>query len=162
MQPVLLQTCQGSRNPTSTASTPTRKVCSLNTQRPRINRPHAVVFLERLQSYPALPTAHVETLGKLYHLSTTPNAEIRSRFYELALLDASSHAAKEFTPGALAWVVGEDGTGIIKGRMKFCRPIFRAANKVDKEMALSSYLRNKTAFHPIAQKLIEKVSAIAS
>ena len=113
--------------------------------------------MERLQSYPALPTSHVEHLGKLYHLSNTPNAEIRQRFYEVALLDASSETAKEFTPGALAWVTGEDGTGIIKGRMKFCRPIFRSASKVDKEAAVSAYLRNKTSFHPIAQKLIEKV-----
>ncbi len=41
--------------------------------------------------------------------------------------------------------------------MKFCRPVFRAASKVDKELAKKTFVKNKTSFHPIAQKLIEKV-----
>lgn len=53
------------------------------------------------------------------------NAEIRLRFYEVALLDPLTLAAKRFASEAAKWVVGDDGTGVVKGRMKFCRPVFR-------------------------------------
>lgn len=96
-------------------------------------------------------------MGKLYHLSDTTNAEIRLRFYELALLDPTTSTAKQYVSEAVKWAVGDDGTGIIKGRMKFCRPIFRAANKVDHTLCVEAFRKHKTSFHPIAQKLIEKV-----
>jgi leukotriene-A4 hydrolase len=95
----------------------------------------------------------------LYRLSTTSNAEIRFRFYEIALADPSSDAAKQFANEAAKWVVGGDGTGVVKGRMKFCRPTFRAIAKVDKSLAVETFTPNRSAFHPIAAKLIEKVSA---
>jgi hypothetical protein len=85
----------------------------------------AVVFLERLQSYAALPSSHILHLSSLYHFSKSSNAEIRLRFYEVALIDPLTPAAKLFASEAAKWVVGEDGTGVVKGRMKFCRPIFR-------------------------------------
>ena len=117
-----------------------------------------MVFLQHLQSYPALPKGHLAHLGKLYGLSETPNAEIRLRFYELALAEPQSEAARLYAPEALKWVVGDDGTGVIKGRMKFCRPIFRATNKVDHDLTVKTFLAHKTSFHPIAQKLSEKAS----
>jgi leukotriene-A4 hydrolase len=119
-----------------------------------------VVFLEHLQSYPALPSSHVSHLGKLYHLSTSPNAEIRLRFYGVALADPSSPAAKIFSLEAAKWVVGDDGTGVVKGRMKFCRPIFRAVHKVDQKLSIAVFSKSKEGFHPIARKLIEKVSLL--
>ncbi|KAI0685545.1 peptidase family M1-domain-containing protein [Cytidiella melzeri] len=120
------------------------------------NSNQKAVFLERLQSYPSLPATHVSHLGSLYGLSTTSNVEIRYRFYALALLDTTSDAARLFTPDAIKWVVGEDGTGIIKGRMKFCRPILRAVGGLDKEATVEAYRRNREAFHPIAVKAIDK------
>jgi leukotriene-A4 hydrolase len=78
-------------------------------------------------------------------------------FYELALRDHTSRIAKVFASEATNWVVGEDGTGVIKGRMKFCRPVFRAVYKVDGDLAVSAFRRKRDAFHPIARKLIEKV-----
>lgn len=116
------------------------------------------VFLERLQSYPALPPDHIAYLGDLYALSATSNAEIRFRFYELALLDPATPESKALASEASRWVVGEDGTGVIKGRMKFCRPVLRAANRADPETTKRLFIANKAAFHPIARKLIEKVS----
>jgi leukotriene-A4 hydrolase len=101
--------------------------------------------------------AHIIHLSKLYQFSTTPNAEIRLCFYELALRDHTSHTAKAFAGEAANWVVGDDGTGVIKGRMKFCRPVFRAVYKVDKNLAVSTFQSKRYAFHPIARKLIEKV-----
>lgn len=120
------------------------------------NSNQKVVFLERLESYEALPPDHILHMGKLYQISDTPNAEIRLRYYEVALRDTKNENAISIAEEAAKWVVGDDGTGILKGRMKFCRPIFRAVNGVNKDLAKKTYLPHKTAFHPIAQKLIEK------
>ncbi|KAF7797777.1 hypothetical protein EIP86_008978 [Pleurotus ostreatoroseus] len=65
------------------------------------NANQKVVFLQTLETYAPLPSSHVETLDKLYHLSKTPNAEIRLRFYEVALQDPTSEAAKKSAPEAL-------------------------------------------------------------
>ncbi|KIM81710.1 hypothetical protein PILCRDRAFT_821059 [Piloderma croceum F 1598] len=115
-----------------------------------------IAFLERLQSYSALPSTHVSHLGKLYQLSDSSNAEIRLRFYGVALADPSSPAAKSFAIDAANWVVGDDGTGVVKGRMKFCRPVFRAVHRVDQKLSVAVFSKSKDAFHPIARKLIEK------
>ncbi|KAH9891199.1 peptidase family M1-domain-containing protein [Cubamyces lactineus] len=125
------------------------------------NANQKIVFLERLQSYPALPHAHIQHLGALYGFLTTPNAELRWRFYEVALLDPSSPAAKEFAPAAAQWVVGKDGTGVVRGRMKFCRPTFRAVARADKKLAIEVFNENKFSFHPIARRLIEKDLGLA-
>ena len=79
----------------------------------------------------------------------------------MALLDPKSVAAKSFAPDAAKWIVGGDGTGVI-GRMKFCRPIFKAIYKVDPDLAVIVYKRKKNAFHPIARKNIERVSLLSS
>ncbi|KZP30333.1 hypothetical protein FIBSPDRAFT_850643 [Athelia psychrophila] len=115
-----------------------------------------IVFLERLQSYASLPSDHIKLLGDVYQLSATPNAEIRLRFYEVALSDPNSAAAKTFAQEAAKWVVGADGTGIIKGRMKFCRPVFKAVFGIDPKLAVSAFSEHKNSFHPIARKLLEK------
>ncbi|KAJ6459517.1 peptidase family M1-domain-containing protein [Mycena sanguinolenta] len=120
------------------------------------NANQIVVFLERLQSLPPLPLEHIKHLGTLYALSSTPNAEVRLRFYALALSPPTSEAAAHFVGEAGRWVVGDDGTGVIKGRMKFCRPIFKAVFEVDKTLALDIWAKNKEGFHPIAKKLIDK------
>lgn len=120
------------------------------------NSNQIIVFLQRLETYPQLPPAHVIHLSNLYHLSTTPNAEIRLRFYELALKDPTSCVAQDFATEAANWVVGDDGTGVIKGRMKFCRPVLRAVYKVDQYLAVTVFGSKKEAFHPIARKMIEK------
>ncbi|KAH8111425.1 peptidase family M1-domain-containing protein [Phellopilus nigrolimitatus] len=114
------------------------------------------VFLERLQSYPPLPPAHLAYIGDLYTIAKTTNAEIRFRYYELALLDPTTPESKAVALEAARWVVGDDGTGIVKGRMKFCRPVLRAANRADPKVTKQIFGECKTAFHPIARRLIEK------
>ncbi|THH04799.1 hypothetical protein EW145_g5260 [Phellinidium pouzarii] len=117
------------------------------------------VFLERLQLYSPLPPDHLAYLGDLYTISKTTNAEIRFRYYELALLDPSTVESKALASEAARWVVGDDGTGILKGRMKFCRPVLRAAHRADPEAAKRIFGAYKTSFHPIARRLIEKVNS---
>ncbi|KAJ4485336.1 peptidase family M1-domain-containing protein [Lentinula aciculospora] len=114
-----------------------------------------VVFLERLQSYKPLPSSHIEHLASLYKVSSTHNAEIRLRFYQFALADPSAPAARKYAAEAADWVIG-GGTGMVVGRMKFCRDVFRAVYKVDKDMAVSAFKKERSSFHPIARKLIEK------
>jgi len=119
--------------------------------------PLVVVFLEKLQSYLPLPSDLIFHLATLYRVSTTSNAEIRLRFYGLALKDPSSAAAKNFALHAVNWVIGEDETRVIKGRMKFCRPVFRDVFKINQDLAVHKFLDAKMSFHPIARRLIEKV-----
>lgn len=42
--------------------------------------------------------------------------------------------------------------------MKFCRPVFRAVNETDSQLAKEIFSKTKEAFHPIARRMIEKVS----
>ncbi|CCO33323.1 leukotriene-A4 hydrolase [Rhizoctonia solani AG-1 IB] len=122
----------------------------------------AVVFLERLQHYKPLPSSHIKFLGDLYSLDTTMNSEIRLRWYALAL-SGEVPAPLEWSTRAAEWVVGA-GKGVdagkgVKGRMKFCRPTFRAINKVIPALAKSSFEAHKDEFHPIARRMIAKVRA---
>lgn len=121
--------------------------------------------MEKLGTYAPLPSEHLRHLGELYAVSTTGNAEIRLRFYQLALAipDRTSALAQAFAEEALKWAVGKEGpAGVLKGRMKFCRPAFRGAAKINKELARKYYAESKDNFHPIAKKLLEKVSFLAS
>ncbi|OJA13741.1 hypothetical protein AZE42_01549 [Rhizopogon vesiculosus] len=112
----------------------------------------AAVFLERLEDYSEpLPAGHLFHFDQLYSFSTTPSTEIRFRFYNIVL---KSEAATHFVQAAANWVIGMDDTGVIKGRMKFCRPVFRAIYKVDPGLARSTFSQARTQFHPIAQNLI--------
>ena len=117
--------------------------------------PLTAVFLDTLGDYPPLPGAHIIHLGALYGFSRTLNAEIRSRFYKIALAHQST-ASDKFAVHAVNWVSGSD-TGAVVGRMKFCRDMFRLAYKLDPELARGTFEKSKMGFHPIARKAIEKV-----
>ena len=67
-----------------------------------------------------------------------------------------------FAAPAARWVTGTDGTGVLRGRMKFCRPTFRAVARADRPLAVEVFTANKVAFHPIARRLIEKVCRVCS
>jgi len=117
-----------------------------------------IVFLERLQSdsFQPLPKTHIDHLGTIYGFSMTNNAEIRLRFYQVALLDPGSDAARVYAQEAANWVVGNDETKVVKGRMKFCRPIFRDVCAANRLLAIETFEEHKNAFHPIARNLIAK------
>jgi len=121
------------------------------------NSNQKVVFLQRLQGLSPLPASHIAHLGSLYGVADTTNAEIRLGFYELALRDPSS-VPEHLAQDAAKWVVGDDGSGVIKGRAKFCRPVFRSIAKLDKDLAVKYFEKHRAEFHPIARKLIEKVN----
>lgn len=72
------------------------------------------MFLERLQTYKPFDADHIVRLGELYKFSSIANAEIRFRFYMLALGKAGSDAAKHFAAEAAKWASGLDGSGMVK------------------------------------------------
>lgn len=111
-----------------------------------------VVFLEKLDASDPLPATHIHALTNLYNFNASKNAEIGCRWYELAL---TSPAAKDFAKDAANWIVDPHA---LKGRMKFCRPVFRVLFAVDPTLAKATFEANKTSFHPIARKLISKVN----
>lgn len=105
-----------------------------------------VVFLESLQRCePPLPAAATQSLGSSYSLTKSSNVEITSRFYQLAL-HASDTSACEGAAQLLGTV----------GRMKFVRPLFRELAKVDRELAIKTFEKNKDFYHPICRGMVEK------
>jgi leukotriene-A4 hydrolase len=103
-----------------------------------------------LQTFPAFSKDHILHLGSLYNFSTTNNAEVRFRYLMLAL------ASGVLTRESVRWAGGlEDG--IIKGRMKFCRPLFRTVGRIDSALAKDVFNQTKDGFHPIARRMISKV-----
>ncbi|WWC63102.1 leukotriene A-4 hydrolase/aminopeptidase [Kwoniella dejecticola CBS 10117] len=103
-----------------------------------------VVFLDKLETYETLPPKVVASLDKLYGLGSTGNAEIGLRFFEVAL-----KSGPEYAEAAAAWVIN-------KGRMKFCRPVFRLLNEQTPELAKKTFLKHANFYHPIARKMIAK------
>ncbi|SPO34784.1 related to leukotriene-A4 hydrolase [Pseudozyma flocculosa] len=111
------------------------------------NANQVVVFLEKLHTGPKMPLAVTKQLDQVYGFSAATNSEVLLRFFEVALeVEGGEYAQK-----AAQWVKGV-------GRMKFCRTIFRALNKVEPELAKKTFLDNRSFYHPIAAAQIEKVS----
>lgn len=108
-----------------------------------------VVFLEALHSGPKLTNETAELLDKTYNFSKQANAEIRLRFYEVALEDKSTIYKQE----AADWVTRQ-------GRMKYCRVMYRALNKVDSALAKTTFIQHRNFYHPIAAAMIASVSEV--
>jgi leukotriene-A4 hydrolase len=105
--------------------------------------------LEKLEAATPLPASHIHALTDTYKFNNSANAEVGLRWFELALV---SPAARDYVQDAANWVVDP-----LKGRMKFCRPVFRLVHKVDPDLAKKTFEKHKTAFHPIARRMIAKV-----
>ncbi|KLT41494.1 putative leukotriene-A4 hydrolase [Cutaneotrichosporon oleaginosum] len=102
------------------------------------------VFLDKMGEYKAFRPATVRTLDELYALDKSENAEIKLRFYKIALA-----SGPEYCKSAAKWVE-------TKGRMKFCRPIFRLLNEQDHVLAIKTFSAHADFYHPIARKMIAK------
>ena len=42
------------------------------------------------------------------------------------------------------------------GRMKYVRPLFRELNKVDRQLALDTFEKNREFYHPICRGMVAK------
>lgn len=89
-------------------------------------------------------------MGEVYGLSGSKNVELKSAYYQIAMKakDASSY------PG-VAELLGE------VGRMKFVRPLYRSLNKVDRDLALKTFEKNRDFYHPICRQMAEKDLGLA-
>lgn len=81
----------------------------------------------------------------MYDFVSSKNVEIKSAYYQLAL-KASDPTASYGAAELLGTV----------GRMKFVRPLFRALNKVNRDLALETFAKNKEFYHPICRGMVEK------
>lgn len=86
-----------------------------------------------------------QLLGKVYDFTASQNVEIKAAYYNVAL-KAKDSTCYEGTADLLGRV----------GRMKFVRPLFRGLNKVDRELALETFTKNKDFYHPICKGMVEK------
>ncbi|KAK4685307.1 leukotriene-A4 hydrolase, partial [Tremellales sp. Uapishka_1] len=121
---------------------------SFNTFSPRdiadFTSTQKVVFIEKLDTYEAFPPRLVAALEKLYQFNGSFNTEIKLRFLEVAL-----KSGPEYAQDAADWVIN-------KGRMKYCRPIYKLLYKVRPALAKKTFLDHASFYHPIARKMVAK------
>lgn len=103
------------------------------------------VFLETLSSSNFHSASNLIDLGRLYHLTTTRNAEILFRYYSLAL----NVRAVEAYPDVAKFLS-------TVGRMKFVRPLFRGLYKVDEALARETFEKVGKGLHPICRDMVKK------
>ncbi|KAF4786075.1 leukotriene A-4 hydrolase/aminopeptidase [Colletotrichum scovillei] len=105
-----------------------------------------LVLLETIEKFPSpLSADRAKLLGTVYDLVSSRNAELKTAYYKIALAAEDSSAYQ----GA-AELLGH------VGRMKFVRPLFRSLNKVDRELALKTFEKNRDFYHPICRGMVEK------
>lgn len=103
------------------------------------------MFLESVQQQGSLSAERAQLLGKVYDLAASQNVELKSAYYIIALraADTTSYAGATELLGQV-------------GRMKFVRPLFRELNKVDRQLALDTFKKNKDFYHPITNSMVAK------
>jgi leukotriene-A4 hydrolase len=89
-------------------------------------------------------------MGKVYGLIETQNVELKSAYYQIAMKakDTSSYPA-------VAELLGN------VGRMKFVRTLFRTLTKVDRDLAVETFEKNRDFYHPICRMLVERDLGLA-
>jgi leukotriene-A4 hydrolase len=107
----------------------------------------SVVFLERLQSYPAPPISvnDVDLLGSTYGYADSENVELVSRFCGVGLM-ARAEGVYKPTAKLLGTV----------GRMKFVRPLYRLLEQCDRKFACETFEKNRDFYHPICRAMVER------
>lgn len=84
-------------------------------------------------------------MGEVYEFLKSKNVELKSAYFAIALRSKVTS-----TYPLVAELLGQ------VGRMKFVRPLFRSLNKVDRELALQTYEKNKEFYHPICRAMAAK------
>jgi leukotriene-A4 hydrolase len=84
-------------------------------------------------------------LGSTYKLTSTQNVELSSRYFGIGL-----KAKDESVYHPTAELLGK------VGRMKFVRPLYRGLEEVDRKLALETFEKNKSFYHPICRGMVEK------
>ncbi|KAK5654895.1 hypothetical protein OQA88_6933 [Cercophora sp. LCS_1] len=110
-----------------------------------------LVFLNSVQDFETpLTPERTQALGKAYGLIDSQNAELKTIYYQVAM-KAKDTSAYQGVADLLGSV----------GRMKFVRPLFRSLNKVDRDLALKTFEKNRDFYHPICRQMVEKDLGLA-
>lgn len=104
-----------------------------------------LVFLEKLQQSEPLSPERAQLLGKTYGLLNSKNVEIRTAYY-LVALKAKDPTCLYGTSELLGRV----------GRMKYVRPLYRALNKANRDLALQTFAEHEDFYHPICKGMVQK------
>lgn len=110
-----------------------------------------LVLLQQVQAFAApLSAAQAEKMGVVYDFLGSQNVEVKAAYFEVAL---QSQVASTYP--LVAELLGQ------VGRMKFVRPLFAALNKVDRELALRTFEKNKNFYHPICKAMVAKALGVS-
>ena len=101
--------------------------------------------MAEVQQAGALSPERSQLLGKVYKFTASKNVELLAAYYAIAL-----DAKDTTTYQGVAELLGK------VGRMKFVRPLYRGLEKVDRQLALDTFAKNKDFYHPIARSMVEK------
>lgn len=105
-----------------------------------------LVLLGELQSLEQpITVEQSHKLGTAYSLVDSANVELKAAYYLVAL-----RAKDVRTYQSTAELVGT------VGRMKFVRPLYRALNEVDRDLAVRTFEKNRDFYHPICRAMTEK------
>ncbi|KAJ6443294.1 leukotriene A4 hydrolase [Purpureocillium lavendulum] len=104
-----------------------------------------LVFLDQVEQHASLSAERAQLLGKVYDFISSKNAEIKTSYYIVAL--------KANDPTCVYGAAELLGT---VGRMKYVRPLFRALNKVNRQLALETFAKNRDFYHPICRGMVQK------
>ncbi|KAM8973971.1 leukotriene A-4 hydrolase [Pelodytes ibericus] len=94
-----------------------------------------------------LPVTHVKRMQEVYNFNEVKNSEIRFRWLRLCI----QAKWEEVIPLALKMATEQ-------GRMKFTRPLYRALYNFDKarDLAVSTFMKNRSSMHPVTELLVAK------
>ncbi|KAG1146328.1 hypothetical protein G6F37_008088 [Rhizopus arrhizus] len=106
-----------------------------------------IVFLERLTDCTPLSHHAILKMDQLYQLTPNHNADLRLRWQQVCLMADY----EPIYPQVVQFITQQ-------GRMKFVRPLYRLLHQAKNgaQLAVDTYLQNKSFYHPIAAQLIEK------
>ncbi|KAF2069292.1 hypothetical protein CYY_009390 [Polysphondylium violaceum] len=107
-----------------------------------------ILFLDTLIHLTAgkpLPIDVLEKMDSLYHFTDVVNSEYKFRWQTLCL----QSGVKRIEPKVVEFLTSQ-------GRMKFVRPLYRELNKVNPELAKSTFIKHKSQYHIIASKMVSK------
>ncbi|KAI9373139.1 leukotriene A-4 hydrolase [Aspergillus egyptiacus] len=105
-----------------------------------------VVFLEQVLLFEQPLTADMSKLmGDVYGLAKSENIEVSSLYLQVGL-KAGDKSVVEPTTDLLGKI----------GRMKFVRPLYRALQKFDRQVAVDTFEKYKDFYHPICRGMVEK------
>ncbi|KKZ59642.1 leukotriene A-4 hydrolase [[Emmonsia] crescens] len=105
-----------------------------------------VVFLEQVLLFEKpLSAEQSKLMGDVYGLVKSENAEVSNLYFQVGL-KAGDKGIIEPTATLLASI----------GRMKYVRPLYRALEKLDRNIAIEIFEKNKDFYHPICRNLVKK------